>query len=146
MPSAASLSAVAVVPSNDNLRSCARSVALSARLGAPSCVTCAIATCSFLGRPRRRRRSTRVSDVVIILAARIAARWTPCYVYAARVEALHTGRGTARSAILSSGCLAARRCMSAPNVWAIRREWLRGARSDTNPTHIPPSVVTHHAT
>jgi hypothetical protein len=32
------------------------------------------------------------------------------------------------------------------NLWAIRREWLRGARSDTNPTHIPPSVVAHRAT
>jgi hypothetical protein len=28
----------------------------------------------------------------------------------------------------------------------LRREWLRGARSDTNPTHIPPSVVAHRAT
>jgi hypothetical protein len=32
------------------------------------------------------------------------------------------------------------------NLWAIRPEWLRGARSDTNPTHIPPSVVAHRAT
>ena len=32
------------------------------------------------------------------------------------------------------------------NLWAFRREWLRGARSDTNPTHIPPSVVAHRAT
>jgi hypothetical protein len=32
------------------------------------------------------------------------------------------------------------------NLWAIRREWLRSARSDTNPTHLPPSVVSHRAT
>ena len=32
------------------------------------------------------------------------------------------------------------------NLWAVRREWLRDARSDANPTHLPPSVVTHRAT
>jgi hypothetical protein len=32
------------------------------------------------------------------------------------------------------------------NLWAVRREWLRSARSDTNPTHLPPSVVAHRAT
>jgi hypothetical protein len=33
-----------------------------------------------------------------------------------------------------------------PLLWAVRREWLRRARSDTNPTHLPPSVVAHRAT
>jgi hypothetical protein len=31
------------------------------------------------------------------------------------------------------------------NLW-VRREWLRSARSDTNPTYLPPSVVAHRAT
>ena len=68
-------------------------------------ITCATATCSFLRHARRRHRATRVSAVVIILAARIAARWTPCYTYAARVEALRKGRSTAQSASMRSGCL-----------------------------------------
>jgi hypothetical protein len=36
--------------------------------------------------------------------------------------------------------------VASSEAWAIRREWLRGARSDTNPTHIPLSVVAHRAT
>ena len=33
-----------------------------------------------------------------------------------------------------------------PLIWVVRREWLRRARSDTNPTHLSPSVVAHSAT
>eukprot|EP01045_Picozoa_sp_COSAG04_P008753 COSAG04_NODE_492_length_13438_cov_2.453782_4_plen_207_part_00 len=52
----------------------------------------------------------------------------------ARLYRVHT-RSTLRSAT------------SPPtNLWAVRREWLRSARSDTNPTHLPPSVVAHRAT